>query len=341
MSELPTNQAVDNGNGKQSQGLTCIRGIGSTKKKWLESLGIKTIYALAQVTVVELREQLKEIGYIVSQSEVEGWVKQAQILTNYIPSKSSFPEVELDQECPKAIAFDVPPPSTAQPRDEWNTVTGFNIEVQTREVNGIKEQRTLIQQLETGIVESWAGIAEDPLHQWLHDRLTETLEANGGAIVASAEPIAIDIAEIRIFQAGLPDSPMVAGKADPLMADSLVTNVPFAVELTVGIAADAIANSTNKSIVYHAKGQARHLATGEVTDLGETRITVQLQDAAKCTILLPQITLEKPGAYRLLAFASIENFASVTGYFKVPLLQLQSATPANYQVEDLQMSCGI
>lgn len=337
MSELPTNQAVNNGNGKQLQELTCIRGIGATKKQWLESLGIGTIHALAQATIAELKEQLKEMGCTVSRSEVEGWVKQAQILTNYSSHETSLPEAEFSQELPKAIASDVAP----LPTENWHTLTSFNIEVQTREIDGIRERRTLIQQLETEAIARWAGIAEEPLHQWMHERLSETLEATDGAIAASAEPISVDITAMRIFQAGLVNHPIVADKSDPLVASTLIAEEPLTVELTVGIAADAIANLANKSITYHAKGQARHLATGAIIDLGETRITVHSQDAAKCTILLPQVTLQKPGAYRLLAFAAIENLASITGYFKIPMLQVQSNAPANYQMEDLPISCGI
>ncbi len=342
MSELPINQAVDNGNGKQLQELTCIRGIGATKKQWLESLGISTIHALAQATVAELKEQLKEIGYAVSRSEVEGWVKQAQILTNYsshetIVVETSLSEAEFSQELPKAIASDVAP----LPMADWHTLTSFNIEVQTREIDGVKEQRTLIQQMESGTTESWAGIAEESLHQWMHERLTETLDQTAGTIAAAAEPITVDITAVRIVQSGLANHPVVADRSDPLVASTFIAEEPLTVELTVGIAAGAIANPANKSITYHAKGQVRHLATGTIIDLGETRVTVQAQDAAKCTILLPPITLQKPGAYRLLAFASIENLASITGYFKVPMLQVQSNTPANYQIDDLPISCGI
>jgi len=61
-----------------SSDLTTIRGIGVSRKRWLNSLGIYTIAELGQASVHELESQLKKDGRLPSRSELEEWIAQAR-----------------------------------------------------------------------------------------------------------------------------------------------------------------------------------------------------------------------------------------------------------------------
>ncbi len=71
MMGLPTQ--VANGNHKNRNDLTQIRGIGAIRKRWLHSLGVYTIADLAQASVDAIEAQSKDDARILSRDELEGW----------------------------------------------------------------------------------------------------------------------------------------------------------------------------------------------------------------------------------------------------------------------------
>jgi hypothetical protein len=68
-------------NGKKSDDLTRIKGIGLVKQKWLRELfNIHTFQDLTKLSVDEVESRLKTQGYTASKSEIEGWIAQSQAL---------------------------------------------------------------------------------------------------------------------------------------------------------------------------------------------------------------------------------------------------------------------
>ncbi|HEY9612231.1 hypothetical protein [Allocoleopsis sp.] len=84
---------LTNINGKNSDDLTKIKGIGPVKQKWLKELfNIHTCQDLAQLSVDEVESRLKTQGHTVSKSEIEGWIAQSQALATAELSSQPFVE---------------------------------------------------------------------------------------------------------------------------------------------------------------------------------------------------------------------------------------------------------
>jgi hypothetical protein len=87
MTKSPTGEDSTKGNGEERNGLTRIRGIGATKRRWLELLGICDVRDLARASAVEIESRLRAEGYTVTRSEIAGWIAQAQEFVTDLPSQ--------------------------------------------------------------------------------------------------------------------------------------------------------------------------------------------------------------------------------------------------------------
>lgn len=87
MTKSPTGEDSTKGNGEQRNGLTRIRGIGATKRRWLELLGICDVRDLARASAAEIESRLRAEGYTVTRSEIAGWIAQAQEFVTDLPSQ--------------------------------------------------------------------------------------------------------------------------------------------------------------------------------------------------------------------------------------------------------------
>lgn len=86
-------------NGKKSDDLTRIKGIGLVKQKWLrESFNIHTFQELAKLSVDEVESRLKTKGHTASKSEIEGWIAQSQSLATAELSSRQFVESSYREE---------------------------------------------------------------------------------------------------------------------------------------------------------------------------------------------------------------------------------------------------
>ena len=97
---------LTNGNGKQCDDLTKIKGIGLVKQQWLrESLNIYTFRDLASLSVDAIESVLKVEWQTLSRQEIKTWIFQAQELAADEPSLKQFVELsntqaELVEELP-------------------------------------------------------------------------------------------------------------------------------------------------------------------------------------------------------------------------------------------------
>ncbi|MDX2229191.1 MAG: hypothetical protein NW220_06120 [Leptolyngbyaceae cyanobacterium bins.349] len=350
--------------------LTCIRGIGATKKQWLAALDIDSVETLAQVSVDELKQQLKELGYTVSRNEIEGWMKQAQtfvtVSSQVTSAKTALPEIE----------------------SSWSAIAAFQVEVQSHLSNGAVVHQVRIQNLDNGQSEVWVELQDNELQQWILTQLmhqshssvhevpiasldapastdssslensaTENSVTENSAIENSATvqdvssdaraaaftpaptptpAPAIAITQVRIHQPRWTQTPLVVHASEPMVTGTLMTDFPLELELCV----ERLDHAAPTPLTYQTTCQARHLASGAVLDLGAARITLH-PDQATYAIALPQTALHEPGAYRLTVAAALESHPATITYFKIPVLHLQSSTPMDYGVHSFQISCGI
>jgi len=329
--------------------LTQIRGIGATKRQWLESLGILTVHDLANAVADELKEKLKAIGNSVSKSEIEGWITQAQAV---IPKSQSIEELVQLAGVEKVETADALNLSMVdEPNDisEWHSVStfkvdfsgSFGVELQTCQMDGYMAQRMLIQNLETtakrmmvqhlesGMNNALVGIAETELQQWILNRLQANLQLESLVVEAPemGNPIALEITQLRIVQSSNSTLSLIANKTKPLFPDGILADRSFDLEVTIVIPDVAIADLHHQLIVLAATCEARHLTTGAVTQWGEARMNVIGGTRSIFTLTMRDLMSTELGAYRLKVFATIQNLAATEASFKVPVVEVESPNP--------------
>jgi hypothetical protein len=213
---------------------------------------------------------------------------------------------------------------------DWQSVASFTVEFQTRQMEGHKKHRAIIHHQETDTTKTFLNFKNEQLQEWLlhQAKVASLLTAISPDSISRDAPFAIDIVRLRVLQAGQTNVPMVANQTDPMFSGSLATQIPFILELTVAVPEAAISALASQLLIYFATAQARHLATGEIFSLGSVEMRFLLGNKNTCTLMLPKVTLTKAGAYRLQVCAEIKNIPVNPGYFKVPLLQLESMEPS-------------
>lgn len=282
--------------------LTCIRGIGVIRKRSLSAIGIHTIQELACASMGELKQKLEQSGCSISHHDVQAWIAQAQLITH---------DLAIDEV--SGSTNQVAPEIASSDQIEWQSHASFMVEFQTRQIDNRTEQRTLAHYVEAGTVETWTGIASEPLAPWMKSCLTTATPE------VDATPITIDITQVRL----LPSSshlPSVADKTQRQFFGQLEAGELFALEVSVKFAGSAIAHLDHLS--YQVQCSVRQLTTGTVIQLGEMSADVPYSDRAAYMVLLPDLTLAQPGGYRLYLQVGLLNAAATPGCFKVPLLKV-------------------
>lgn len=325
---VSAHQPFSNGNGEECNDLIMIRGIGATKKRWLEALGICTIADLAHASVDEIESQFKDSGRTVPRNEIEGWITQAQALQAEVslqPTQSSSTEPEDEEEC--AICFSGSCESTQQPAElveaiveevatPWSAIASFAIEYQTRQVAERTEWRTVIRHMETDTVETWADTETELIQPWMRDRIKAALPQT------EAEPAIVpEITQLRMIQPDQIGQPMIADPTRPFFPDAVRRGEPFAMEVSMQLAG-LTATTLIKQVAYRAQCVARNLSTGATVQLGDVTANVPLNNRSSCKALFPEVTLQQPGIYRLKVSVTLQDASDTAGYFKVPMLQV-------------------
>ncbi|MBW4578715.1 MAG: hypothetical protein KME42_03965 [Tildeniella nuda ZEHNDER 1965/U140] len=321
--ESPTHEA--NGNSKDRNDLTQIRGIGAVRKRWLNSFGIDTIADLAQASADAIEAQAKSDGRTLSREELEAWLAQAQV--HHV--KASLEQADSFEAIAETVQANSIEDHTEiaceQPLPDWNSIASFKVDYQSRWVNGKAEQRITAHHLETDAIESWSTFETDWIQQWLHDRVEMALPLlqTENSIVAEstvAESIVAEITQLRVMQPYYMKVPMVADRNSPIFSNAIQTDQPFALEVSIQFAGLTQANQ-HKQIAYRVQCFARNLATG-VTDSLEDVTAHSLSDDSAYTILLPSLRLRQSGTYRLKVLVTLPQAPAALGQFKVPMLQV-------------------
>jgi hypothetical protein len=331
MTGLSNNENPINRQGESSHELTKIRGVGVTKKQWLKALGIRTLYELAGATVDAIDTQLKHQGRVVSRSEIEGWIAQAQALVAEVGVQASpalltaetapFCRQEAEEEAslmPERSPHYVPEKTASIAMDlaDWQTLATFRLELQTRYGVGEAEQRVVIQHGETGATDMWAEIEGEQLQRWMLGQLQSELPSEAGAAVAIA------ITQLRALKSHQSGTPMIADSTHRRFGDAIQVGELFSLEASIQFTGLEAVYLPKQQVVYRAQCFARHLASGTVISLGDRVLQASTKAGSAYTALFPEIVLEQPGAYRLQVMVALQNAPATMGLFKVPLLQV-------------------
>ena len=128
-----------------------ISGIGKVKKQWLfDSLGVYTYRTLAALSPSKALKQLEADGHNVSEEDIGGWIQEAQ-----------------DKLAKKR---------NRKKQDEWRPFAAFIVEFQTCQGEDcLGEKQTTVHHMEGNKSQSWPGLENKQLCQWMLVQLGEEL----------------------------------------------------------------------------------------------------------------------------------------------------------------------
>ncbi len=317
MTELSTSRVSTSKDFSAAVELTHIRGIGTSRKRRLASLGIHTVSDLARATATDLIQQVKDRGYNIAPVEIVEWIAQAQRLLIALPGAADeLPKMQASDR-PGGVSEPILEPMIDSPAVAWSPFASFVIEFQNRTIDGQTEQQTVIRHLETDTVEVWPGVTTEPLQPWVNARLQSQLRQDAQPI---GTPITVDIGQLRLVRSRWAGIPMTVDATRRLFPEAINASEPFTLEIAMQLLGLAEAVMPRQQIIYRAQCYARHLETGRIVALGDTVANVPMCDQSSYTALLSDLVLPESGSYRLQVVITIQNVAATPGCFKVPLL---------------------
>jgi hypothetical protein len=372
MTKSPTGEDSTKGNGEERNGLTRIRGIGATKRRWLELLGICDVRDLARASAAEIESRLRAEGHTVTRSEVAGWIAQAQEFVTDLPShqavespdatvedsshlslqkdEPSQPSIEsLEDIAEESPHFSIEEKESCHPTEElapievegnlppsaqdgtWKTFASFTIALQSKQVEGRAEQRTIVRHIEADTVRIWSGIESDSLHdsfasqlqQWIQSQIGESMQPESEAEKSHVTTYAIArIIQLGLFQPPQIGMPAIVDHAGQGFSSFVQSGESFALAITFQLTGLKAADIAKQEIRYSAQVYARHRITGAIASLGDTEATIFVQERPFYTALLPETTLQQPGMYRLQVLVTFQGATVPPAFFDVPMLQV-------------------
>ncbi|MBF2075448.1 MAG: hypothetical protein IGS50_17045 [Synechococcales cyanobacterium C42_A2020_086] len=321
MMAVSTHTISASGNDENRSDLTNIRGIGASRKRWLNSIGIYTIADLSQASVDEVESSLKSGGRLLSRGELEEWIAQAKTVDLQNQPAESFcalPDPLLETE---PLETEPASSSLVAASTDWIAVAVFKVEYQTRQIAGKVEQRTLIHHLETNATETWSGFETQLIQPWMLDRIEATLPQP-----EAENPVVPEIIQLQVIQSHQIEQPMIADHAHPLFPGAILASEPFALEASVQLTGLSDAN-LQKQIPYSIQCTVHDVSTGSTTILGTATLNISSTANITYKALLPELMLSHSGIYRLKVSVTLQNSQAAdrptaSGYFKVPMLQV-------------------
>lgn len=334
--ETPAQDLSIRNNSRDDNELTNIRGIGNTRKQWLNALGIYTIADLAQFSADDIESRLKDEGRSLPRSELEEWSIQAQAKTFASPSDSPLHNGSpgnggvrtnnnvqepdgSDQDISHQDKSDHCANTTNVKADhvvDWNSLASFRIDYQTRQAAGRSEQQTTIHYLDTGATAQWAGFDASPIQLWIQEQIEETF------CQAKPENLVVpEITQLRVIQPSQSERPLIADKTYPMFSGAIRSNELFVLEVSLQFPG-WVSTDFSQSTSYQVRCIAHEVVTGTIVNLGEISAQVPFSDRSIYRVWLPELIFPHPGIYRLKISTTLQNKLATSGYFKVPMLQV-------------------
>jgi len=294
--------------------LSQIRGIGTAKQRWLQTIGITTIQVLATTPTEAIAQQLEEKGYTASAEEIAAWVAKAQALCEAASTAAEVVEPKVTQQKANGVG------------DDWAAIASFNLEFQSRKVAETIEQRVITRHHETNISETLSEPHIHHLQQWLLERVQMSLIANNSSNQLP-QPLTTTITQVELARS-LSATTMTATPDHRLFSEQILASEPFELIATVEFS-DLPAEVLNQSLICQLSAQARHLADGSTVELGSVVKSLTLDNVKSYRFVLPEANLPKSGAYRIHLSFTVQNAPATTASFKIPFVSVYQAFELN------------
>ncbi|MBD2461321.1 hypothetical protein H6G89_09705 [Oscillatoria sp. FACHB-1407] len=217
--------------------------------------------------------------------------------------------------------------ATSQPIPEWETMTSFNVTVQSRTLANHTEYQTVIQQVDSHKTEIWSGIQTQPLSNWIATQLdvnstpTQSLPQAEVEMVSVDYPLAVRIHQLEIKQPPTTGSVMIVDRTNQAFLNPIHSRQAFT--LTVAFEVVGLEDvNPNASFAYTAQVYARHRYTGCISPLSSIEVTEIVGEAPTHKATFPELMFEDPGFYRLQVLVNVRQATAPSGYFEVPVLQV-------------------
>jgi len=198
---------------------------------------------------------------------------------------------------------------------DWHGLASFTIDCQTRQHQGHTEHCSIIRHQETETVETRADLDLRAIQRWMLTQLNRSLEQP-----PAAEPVGVEITQLRVIRAHQTEPSMVVNQTQSLFSGPIQRGEPFKLEVSMNVMGSALARQLDQQVVYRAQCVARHLSTRLETDLGDITAHLAGGNQSTYTAQFPIARLQQSGLYRLTVGVIIQNISASPGYFKVPIL---------------------
>lgn len=251
----------------------------------------------------------------------------------------------------------VEPSTTSVTEPEvWRSLKRLTIEFQTRQRAERREYRTIASAGSSYPSHTWSGLKLTKLQSWLRQELTQELPKDlvdqavgpvesgipdqpasppstvaptgsgaGDARSPANSDLVLEVDQLEIRQNNHPPVQIRVNSAkfkkSLWVSDSLISQLPFSMEMVFKLAARQSPDPGVPSVTYKARLYAQNRMTGQWIILGETQAGILRSDRHTYTAHLNSKALD-PGLYRLQVFTTFQGSATALTSFELPLLNV-------------------
>lgn len=228
-------------------------------------------------------------------------------------------------------------------QEPWKVLKRFTIAFQSRKIGDRAEYQTLVTSEDAQQQQSWSGLADPKLRQWLRQQIADSIVAKYVPAPESPEPLAdstpqkpatlskaayvqLEIDQLIVRQDARPKayivvSPAKLKESGSMVVDSLMSHEPFSIEVAFRLVGQPELQFTSHPITYKAVFYAQSRITGKHYALGETKPQTWIEGQATYSAILEDTMLE-PGIYRLQALATLKGIQANHAFLEMPLVQV-------------------
>jgi len=311
--------------------LTQLKGIGEKRQTWLrETMHIYNFEDLAATLADALQKQLLEAGQPVSMNTIHLWIEQARRLAPqrqlHKPDQgNSMPEKESSIRLQKI-------------EQDWQPLASFVIEYQECLIAGEKQYRTSAHHVEADNSETWPGVVQEQLHEWMvkqaglesHIVGTKNKKAYREDEIITVKkdhvdikediPLKLKIKQLLVYQAPKFDQPAAVGEPErPFFGNvQAESQCIFAVLYETSDSTGDAFRSHDILAQLYARNMTTHTLIGVPANPESKNVSV---DKTKYKIEFAQTSLPA-GTYRFEITLRENKPFSPINYMKFPVLNI-------------------
>lgn len=319
------------------QDLTRIKGIGSSRQKWLrEKLGVMSYAQLATLTVDEIEAQLKASGQIASTDTIERWIAEAGSLAI---TESGSGNLTVDRSLVYSPLSDR---QAVSEKSGWEALAQFLIYIEQRPgPDDIMQLRTKAHHLEGDQEIIWPGIELEQLTTWMLAQINgqkqdlpaaeefipdssdenQSLQASPTAQAVETWPC-IHIVKIQFYQPADMRVPCGIGRPWEPFTTVLQKGKPFTLEASLELSGHVPDRNPPAETLYRIAFYIQEYGKKNSILLGEIPAYPARFSPMQYTARLKGVVLDE-GRYQLQAVANTDQATIPPSYFFLPHLMVR------------------